>query len=73
MDEGQALAQEFGIAFFETSAKENIGVKEAFSTLSKEVKDRVLTADGTEQVSGFKADVVRLAGGHTSDKSNCSC
>jgi hypothetical protein len=67
-----ALAEEFKIPFFETSAKENIGVKEAFSVLSTEVKNRVLTADGTEEV--YKVDAIRLTGEKSkSEGGNCAC
>ena len=34
-EQGQALADEFGIKFIETSAKTNIGVEEAFFTLAR--------------------------------------
>jgi hypothetical protein len=67
-----ALAEEFNIPFFETSAKENIGVKEAFSVLSTEVKNRVLTADGTEEV--YKVDAIRLTGEKgKAEGGKCAC
>jgi Ras-related protein Rab-8A len=34
-EQGEALAQEYGIKFTETSAKSNIGVEEAFFTLAR--------------------------------------
>ncbi|KAG0380737.1 GTP-binding protein [Mortierella sp. AD032] len=34
-DQGQALADEFGIKFLETSAKSNIGVEEAFYSIAR--------------------------------------
>jgi len=45
LEEGQALAAEYGIAFFETSAKADINVEKAFITIAREVKDRLI-ADG---------------------------
>jgi Ras-related protein Rab-8A len=43
VDESQArtLAQEMGIALFETSAKEDINVSEAFHYLAKQIKDQL--------------------------------
>lgn len=38
---GQALANEFGIKFFETSAKSNANVDEVFHTISKEIMTRL--------------------------------
>jgi GTPase SAR1 family protein len=35
--EGESLAREHGMAFFETSAKEDIGVSEAFTSLMRQV------------------------------------
>lgn len=70
--EGQALAEEFKIKFFETSAKENIGVKEAFSNLATEVKNRILSADYTEDV--YKVDAIRLTGEKSRASSgSCPC
>ena len=68
------IEKEFNIKFFETSAKENIGVKEAFSILSAEVKTRILSADYTEEE--YKVDAIRLTGSNKpkdSNHSSCSC
>jgi Ras-related protein Rab-8A len=43
LEEGQALAKEFGIKFFETSAKLNTGVDEAFENMSGEIVERLRT------------------------------
>ena len=39
---GKALADEFGLNFFETSAKNNVQVDDSFTTLAREVKDRLV-------------------------------
>ena len=39
--QGQALAQEFGIAFFETSAKLNKNVDEAFMAMARDIVERL--------------------------------
>ncbi|KAJ1568392.1 GTP-binding protein, partial [Cladochytrium tenue] len=45
-EQGQALAEEYGIKFLETSAKSNIGVEESFFTLARDIKKRLIdTAD----------------------------
>jgi Ras-related protein Rab-8A len=43
---GKALADEYGIKFLETSAKNSINVEEAFITLAKDIKKRLI--DNTE-------------------------
>jgi Ras-related protein Rab-8A len=39
---GQALATEFHMKFFETSAKTNLNVVEAFTTIARDIKKRLL-------------------------------
>jgi GTPase SAR1 family protein len=44
IDEGEALAREYKMAFFETSAFNDINVDEAFMRISKEVFQRLESA-----------------------------
>ncbi|CAI2172183.1 11216_t:CDS:2 [Funneliformis geosporum] len=48
-EQGQALADEFGIRFLETSAKANINVEEAFFTLARDIKKRLIDTHAQEQ------------------------
>lgn len=41
MEQGKKLAAEFGIKFFETSAKTNVGVDEAFSSVAATIVDKL--------------------------------
>ena len=40
--EGKKLADSFGISFFETSAKDNINIEECFSTIAREIKEKLI-------------------------------
>lgn len=55
-EEGQSLANDFGIQFFETSAKSDINVEKSFVTIAREVKNRMLV-DGGPRATGGKAIV----------------
>ncbi|TFJ85662.1 hypothetical protein NSK_003170 [Nannochloropsis salina CCMP1776] len=55
-EEGQSLANDFGIQFFETSAKNDINVEKSFVTIAREVKNRMLV-DGGPRATGGKAIV----------------
>jgi len=45
-EDGKKLADQYGIHFFETSAKENLNVQEAFKSIAKEVKDKLADKQG---------------------------
>ncbi|XP_068647258.1 ras-related protein RABD1-like isoform X2 [Aristolochia californica] len=64
----QAFADELGIPFLETSAKDSINVEEAFLTMAGEIKKRLGT-----QPSGSKkpANTVQMRGEPLQQNSNC--
>jgi len=72
---GKALADEYGIKFLETSAKNSINVEEAFISLAKDIKKRLIDQpDGTKTVGGRpgeKGVVVPGADGGAPKKSGC--
>eukprot|EP00630_Chrysocystis_fragilis_P003728 CAMPEP_0197388546 /NCGR_PEP_ID=MMETSP1165-20131217/1137_1 /TAXON_ID=284809 /ORGANISM="Chrysocystis fragilis, Strain CCMP3189" /LENGTH=203 /DNA_ID=CAMNT_0042913893 /DNA_START=203 /DNA_END=814 /DNA_ORIENTATION=- len=43
IEEGQRLAEEYGVNFFETSAKNDVNVTECFTTIAREAKARIPT------------------------------
>lgn len=55
-EEGAQLAAEYGIQFFETSAKEDKNVEKGFITIAREVKDRLM-ADGPHQKPSDRGNV----------------
>eukprot|EP00218_Dolichomastix_sp_CCMP3274_P006602 CAMPEP_0170143460 /NCGR_PEP_ID=MMETSP0033_2-20121228/11068_1 /TAXON_ID=195969 /ORGANISM="Dolichomastix tenuilepis, Strain CCMP3274" /LENGTH=230 /DNA_ID=CAMNT_0010379909 /DNA_START=129 /DNA_END=821 /DNA_ORIENTATION=+ len=74
---GQALADEFGIKFFETSAKRNINVEQSFSTIAREVTAR-LQADAaggaeTAAAGGAGSTIVLGAQKPGKDKTKSKC
>jgi Ras-related protein Rab-8A len=72
---GKALADEYGIKFLETSAKNSINVEEAFITLAKDIKKRLI--DNTEATGNATGGAKPGQGGvtvgdpKTKPKSNC--
>ena len=53
---GEELAKEYGMNFFDASAKNNINVKETFYYLAKEVKDKTLPNAAKTANTGIKID-----------------
>jgi len=51
---GKALAEEYSIKFLETSAKTGAGVEDAFITLAKDIKKRLIDPSVTEGTEGHK-------------------
>jgi len=62
---GQELADEYGIAFFETSAKADLNVQEAFTSLVNSVCDRLFAENGLTK----KGEPLRIDG--SGPKKNC--
>lgn len=58
--EGERLAREYNMAFFETSAKKNIGVEDAFMTIARQVVDRISKDGG--HIAGRSAATASSAG-----------
>jgi len=69
-DQGRELAQELGIDFMETSAKANEGVEEAFFSLARAIKARLIDSQPQVPDRGT-SDSVRV--GQTNTQNNSSC
>ncbi|EYU18939.1 hypothetical protein MIMGU_mgv1a013507mg [Erythranthe guttata] len=70
---GQALADEYGIKFFETSAKTNLNVEEVFFSIAKDIKQRLSDSDTRTEPSTIKINQPDAtgAGGQLAQKSAC--
>jgi hypothetical protein len=51
-EEGEALAKEYNIHFYECSAKQDLNVEKTFLTLATDVKDRLIADGGTGTTPG---------------------
>ncbi|SAM07979.1 hypothetical protein [Absidia glauca] len=74
-EQGEALANELGIQFMETSAKANIGVEEAFFDLARDIKKRLIDTQQTQQTR--QREEVRLdsntTGNNNGSKASGGC
>jgi hypothetical protein len=68
-DEGQALAKEYNINFFETSAKQDLNVEKAFITIATDVKNRLIADGGSNGASG--GHKLAAGGNSTAPKKGC--
>ncbi|KAF9600884.1 hypothetical protein IFM89_013791 [Coptis chinensis] len=51
---GQALANEYGIKFFETSAKTNLNTEHVFFSIAKDIKQRLAESDSKVEPQTIK-------------------
>ena len=70
-DEGKRLADSYGIKFFETSAKEDMNVNDAFFTIAREIKEKIMNKETTS--TGGADDNKRLAPGNKTDAKKTGC
>jgi len=70
---GKALADEYGIKFLETSAKNSINVEEAFISLAKDIKKRLIDPEGAKPPAGKAGPGVDVGGGGTAPKKSGCC
>ncbi|XP_022869510.1 ras-related protein RABE1c-like isoform X1 [Olea europaea var. sylvestris] len=67
---GQALADEYGIKFFETSAKTNMNVEEVFFSIARDIKQRLAESDSKAEPQTIKITQADQTAG-ASQKSAC--
>ena len=75
--EAEALARDYGINYFETSAKKGIGVEEAFRNIAEAVVERLTKEAGGPRPGGAGgaakagADKVDITSSATEKKGGC--
>ncbi|KAL3579855.1 hypothetical protein D5086_017690 [Populus alba] len=69
---GQALADEYGIKFFETSAKTNQNVEQVFFSIARDIKQRLSDTDTKAEPATSKIHLDQASGsGPAAQKSAC--
>ncbi|KAH9571550.1 hypothetical protein CY35_02G098800 [Sphagnum magellanicum] len=70
---GQALADEYGIKFFETSAKTNLNVENVFFTIARDIKNRVAESNSNRaEPPGINLNALNTATSSAPSSSCCS-
>ncbi|XP_028775753.1 ras-related protein RABE1c-like [Neltuma alba] len=69
---GQALADEYGIQFFETSARTNQNVEEVFFSIARDIKQRLTDNNARSEATTIRINQDQAAGsGQAAQKSAC--
>ncbi|KAG6427383.1 hypothetical protein SASPL_111626 [Salvia splendens] len=70
---GQALADEYGIKFFETSAKTNMNVEEVFFSIARDIKQRLADSDSKAEPQTIKINHPDQNGGSAQAAQKSAC
>lgn len=70
-EEGEALAKDYNIHFFETSAKQDLNVEKAFLTIATDVKDRLIVDGGSGGATAGAHRVTATNANATAKKGCC--
>ncbi|KHG15713.1 Ras-related RABE1c -like protein [Gossypium arboreum] len=70
---GQALADEYGIKFFETSAKTNLNVEEVFFSIARDIKQRLADSDSKAEPNTIKINQQDQAAGAAENAPKSGC
>ncbi|KAL8094730.1 hypothetical protein AgCh_036302 [Apium graveolens] len=70
---GQALADEYGIKFFETSAKTNMNVEEVFFSVAKDIKQRLAETDSKSEPQTIKINQPDQGAGTSAASQKSAC
>ncbi|CAI9762043.1 unnamed protein product [Fraxinus pennsylvanica] len=71
---GQALADEYGIKFFETSAKTNMNVEEVFFSIGRDIKQRLSMTDSKPEAPSIRiTQADQTAGGAQAAQKSACC
>ncbi|PVU93144.1 hypothetical protein BB559_003414 [Furculomyces boomerangus] len=73
-EKGKALANEYNLKFLETSAKSNINVEEAFYSLARDIKKRLVdSAEEANNAANQKGDNINIVSGEMNGASKSNC
>ncbi|KAI8016389.1 Ras-related protein RABE1c [Camellia lanceoleosa] len=70
---GQALADEYGIKFFETSAKTNLNVEQVFFSITRDIKQRLAESDSKAEPPSIKLSKPNTGKGSTAAPEKSAC
>lgn len=64
-EEGQELAEHFNVRFLETSAKDSKNVEQAFTLMTREIKNRVAVSQPKKHAADPQSGAAKLTGSKT--------